>query len=624
MMSLSLSAAFVAAIVLVAGATRSNADPKTAAGTIQYVGNAPRFAVDPTWPQQLPFGWYINEGGGLSVDSQGDIWEYHRPSDNSTQEQYAAESPPVGDCCFPAPPVLEFNSAGVLINAWGPVEGSLTSATCTTDGPGNGTNPYPSTNSGAGGCYDAAKNASVGEPALGSYPGPYTAPSTSNFVWFANGGEHGINATDDGYVWVGSNGGSSAQFLKFTRNGTFVLRVGVERTVANSTVPCPDNLSTLYECEDAQFFVDVPNNEIYVADGYSDSRVSVWDATTGLFKRSVGSYGVSDPLAGVPCQVNPSVPGSPTPPPCPAGSVYNGSVTTTGYGPVSYASPSAYACNINYSGAATQTTGPGTATATYGKGTYFGIESAVSGGPVTGGGWILPLQHAYTSNGLSTGGTACPGFTGGTYTGSGFNPPAPSNEITPPNSSFYARSPVHCVTQDPVTGYIWMCDRTNNHIEVFTPGTGWCAANARQTGQAACVAQKGAQPMKYLGQCYFLQYTLGNSGSSAGLTFYPRAEYPHGAKNEMLIVNDLSNMELREVLPIPDPGSGPGPYYPGAQTATEGTPGAKYCPLQGQFGWAGREAGEFHWIHVAQADAQGNIYTTEVDTGRRVQKFVPH
>jgi hypothetical protein len=42
----------------------------------------------------------------------------------------------------------------------------------------------------------------------------------------------------------------------------------------------------------------------------------------------------------------------------------------------------------------------------------------------------------------------------------------------------------------------------------------------------------------------------------------------------------------------------------------------------GSFGYAGRNAGGFHWLHMIATDSQGNIYTGEVDTGRRIQKFV--
>ena len=42
----------------------------------------------------------------------------------------------------------------------------------------------------------------------------------------------------------------------------------------------------------------------------------------------------------------------------------------------------------------------------------------------------------------------------------------------------------------------------------------------------------------------------------------------------------------------------------------------------GQFGSPGRNAGQFYWIDVIASDSQGNIYTGEVLTGKRVQKFV--
>ena len=53
-------------------------------------------------------------------------------------------------------------------------------------------------------------------------------------------------------------------------------------------------------------------------------------------------------------------------------------------------------------------------------------------------------------------------------------------------------------------------------------------------------------------------------------------------------------------------------------------------PLSGWSRWeqrdtvrAGRNAGEFHYVHVAKFDSRGNLYTGEVDTGKRLQKWVP-
>jgi hypothetical protein len=42
----------------------------------------------------------------------------------------------------------------------------------------------------------------------------------------------------------------------------------------------------------------------------------------------------------------------------------------------------------------------------------------------------------------------------------------------------------------------------------------------------------------------------------------------------------------------------------------------------GRFGRNGRNAGDFHWVHNLAIDSKGNIFTTEVDTGKRAQKFV--
>lgn len=41
------------------------------------------------------------------------------------------------------------------------------------------------------------------------------------------------------------------------------------------------------------------------------------------------------------------------------------------------------------------------------------------------------------------------------------------------------------------------------------------------------------------------------------------------------------------------------------------------------FGHGGRNAGQFGWVHNLDTDSVGNIYTSEVETSKRVQKFVP-
>lgn len=43
----------------------------------------------------------------------------------------------------------------------------------------------------------------------------------------------------------------------------------------------------------------------------------------------------------------------------------------------------------------------------------------------------------------------------------------------------------------------------------------------------------------------------------------------------------------------------------------------------GTYGRPGRNAGEFHWVHAGEFDSKGNLFTGEVDTGKRLQKWVP-
>jgi hypothetical protein len=45
--------------------------------------------------------------------------------------------------------------------------------------------------------------------------------------------------------------------------------------------------------------------------------------------------------------------------------------------------------------------------------------------------------------------------------------------------------------------------------------------------------------------------------------------------------------------------------------------------LVGSFGGNGRHAGMLHWIDAIKVDSRGNVYTGEVEDGKRVQKFVP-
>jgi hypothetical protein len=42
----------------------------------------------------------------------------------------------------------------------------------------------------------------------------------------------------------------------------------------------------------------------------------------------------------------------------------------------------------------------------------------------------------------------------------------------------------------------------------------------------------------------------------------------------------------------------------------------------GHFSFAGHSGGGLHWVHMVATDSKGNVYTGEVDTGKRVQRFL--
>jgi hypothetical protein len=96
--------------------------------------------------------------------------------------------------------------------------------------------------------------------------------------------EHGIHVDHDDNVWLGGGGEKDAQILKFTRDGKFLLQIGRKGkgTGSNDT----QNLGGV-----ASMTVDRAANELYVADGYVNHRVIVFDTRTGAYKRHWGAYG---------------------------------------------------------------------------------------------------------------------------------------------------------------------------------------------------------------------------------------------------------------------------------------------------------------------------------------------
>ncbi len=138
---------------------------------------APAFEVDPFWPKPLPNGWVIGSAIGVGVDSRDHVFIIHRQESlNARTEVGAAQNPPTGSCCTPAPPVLEFDPEGNLVNSWG--------------GPGEG------------------------------------------YKWPAS--NHGISVDHLDNVWIGGNGEGDSHILKFAHDGTFLMQIGIPGRPTNS------------------------------------------------------------------------------------------------------------------------------------------------------------------------------------------------------------------------------------------------------------------------------------------------------------------------------------------------------------------------------------------------------
>src|SRR5262249_43678009 len=148
-------------IVVIAQGASARPDP--ASPTAERL---PIYEVDPTWPPTLPNDWILGDIRGLFVDDRDHLWVIHMPSSLTPQEIGAAVKPPIADCCVPAPPVLELDSEGKVLRAWG--------------GPGDG------------------------------------------YTWFDQ--EHGIYIDHNGFVWMGTSNGTHV--MKFTQDGKHVLTIG--------------------------------------------------------------------------------------------------------------------------------------------------------------------------------------------------------------------------------------------------------------------------------------------------------------------------------------------------------------------------------------------------------------
>jgi DNA-binding beta-propeller fold protein YncE len=146
----------------------------------------------------------------------------------------------------------------------------------------------------------------------------------------------------------------------------------------------------------------------------------------------------------------------------------------------------------------------------------------------------------------------------------------------------FFRNPVHCV-KIASDGKIYVCDRGNDRIQVFdknAPNLGKpCNNPGGEAGKCGFIAEQ------------FVSKHTNIIGSAVSMSFSA------DKAQSCLYIGDNANMTI---------------YILNRSNLQE----------LGRLGRSGRSAGEFHYLHQVSVDSKGNIYTGEVDTAKRVQKFL--
>jgi NHL repeat len=221
----------------------------------------PKYRVDPSWPKPLPtmkddkgvsHPWVTGEVGATCLDSHDHIITTNRGFQRNGLLG-GPLGPQEGVTSLPAPPVIEYDAAGNVVNAWG-------DATLTPKGP------------------------------------PAVMPNAPHGCF--------VDAQDN--IWLAGNGDGVVQ--KWTHDGkTMLLQIGTKGVCdgpasrPNAAYPtCGEpgsNMSHTLLNQPADVAVD-PNPDpvngergsVYIADGYGNHRVVVFDAK-GTYLRQWGSAG---------------------------------------------------------------------------------------------------------------------------------------------------------------------------------------------------------------------------------------------------------------------------------------------------------------------------------------------
>ena len=207
------------------GAMDSDVDTAQSPATLA-TGGIPMFQVDTSWPKEMPNLWILGSVTSVFVDSNDHVWITHLPETLTPEETSAVQDPPIGECCLPAPVVIEFDADGNVVQGWGD-------------------------------------------------------PSTQDVSEFPRNA-HGLFIDHEDNVWIGTF--RHHRVMKFTRSGQLLMTIGEYDNNRGSN-------DTNFLGGPAGIWVDPEDNEVFIADGYRNRRVVVYDGDTGDYLRHWGAYG---------------------------------------------------------------------------------------------------------------------------------------------------------------------------------------------------------------------------------------------------------------------------------------------------------------------------------------------
>jgi len=196
--------------------------------------NAPVYKVDVAWPKRLPNKWSMQQIVDIYIDKDDRIWVLNRQSDARPDELGAATNPPRAECCVLGPDVLEFDTEGNVLKAWG------------------------------------------GPRYIPGWPGRLQtlAVDRQRNVWIS-----GQMAGD--------------RILKFSSDGKRLWDFGHRGPKVPADQVRQNNQQTdTFPPGIAAFDFDEDAHEIYIADGFLNNRVLAYDMDTGAFKRGWGGHGI--------------------------------------------------------------------------------------------------------------------------------------------------------------------------------------------------------------------------------------------------------------------------------------------------------------------------------------------